>query len=208
MSDETRDQYRIAADAVAAEVQSVGFKMARGRDELSRSRGAVTQRLAFSLRQPHGAGVGYVEVFPGFNFVQLEALAADLQGKKPRPGFLTCSLNVGLLMPAGSAVEWRLGPGADPAAVTGQIAEAIRTFAVPFWDEFCSLPELLVRYDAGDRRVCRGAEWPWRRVAACVLLGDTPRAASLLEGMLATAHPATRPAVERALHRLAAAAAR
>lgn len=146
-------------------------------------------------------GAGFVEAFPGFNVPRLETLAADLQGKKPRPGFLTCSLNVGLLTPKGGNVEWRLGDGDDPAAVARLATEAVREFAVPFWGEFTSVERLLARYDAGDRRVCRGAEWPWRRVAACVLLGDAARAASLLDDMRATAAPPMQPTIERALDR-------
>lgn len=205
MSDRLRDQYRAAAAALAAELKASGFKVARSGDEMSRSRGAVVQRLALSFREPPGSGVGYIEVFPGVNFATLEAVAADLQSKKPRAGFITCSLDIGLLMPAGAAVQWELRADSDPAAATRSIIEAVQTFAVPFWNEFASLPDLLALYDAGDPRVCRGAEWPWRRVAACMLLGDTTRAVSLLNDMLTSVRPPMRPTVEHALERLSAA---
>lgn len=208
MSDGVRDQFQVVVDTVAAEMRAIGFKAARGRSEMSRSAGPVTQRLTMLWREAPGAGAGYVEACPGFNFPNLESLAADLQGKKPRAGFITCSLNLGLLTPKGSAVEWRLGAGDNPAAVARFAIDAVRAFAVPFWDEFTSIDDLLTRYDAGDRRVCRGAEWPWRRVAACVLLGHTARATSLLDGMIATAPPSLRPTVEHALQRLSAPATR
>jgi hypothetical protein len=193
--------FRDLSAALGADLSGLGFAP-RGRDEFVRYHGTIMQRLAVSLREVETDLAGYVEVFPGFNIPELEALAASLQGKKPRPGFITCSMNIGLLTSKGALLEWPLRAGDDIAPLARLMANVVRESAVPFWNEFLSLDKLLAAFESGDFRVCRGGEWQWRQVAACCLLGRKSQARDLLQRRLLTAAPALKPVIESALRKI------
>jgi hypothetical protein len=201
MSELVQELYRRIGGALATDLAGLGFKP-RGQEEWVHSRKGLQQRLATSLREPPGEDAGYLEVFPGFNFPEVEDLAASLQGKKPRPGFITCSLNIGLLTPKGVNLEWPLRPDGDDELIVQLVAQTVAETAPPFWDEFSSVADLLAHFDANDFRVCRGAEWPWRQIAACCLVGQTTRAVELLNARLAAAPPSGKGMIESAVKKM------
>jgi hypothetical protein len=175
-----RQQYRAVLDALLQHLASTGFSL-RGRETFFRTRKGVQQNLTVSLREPPGEDVGFVEVYPGFNFPEVEALAASLQGKKPRAGFITCSLNIGLLSPKATQAEWPLHTNEDFRPTAHVAIQSVVDFAAPFWDEFSSLQELSHGFDSMDPRLCRGSVWPWRQIAATSLSGHSDRAIELLK---------------------------
>jgi hypothetical protein len=200
MSQGIRDQYHDLINRLSADLLGSGFKL-RGQEEFIRLQGDVLQRLALSLREPPGEAVGYVEVFPGFNYPEVETLAATLQGKKVRPGFITCSLNIGLLTPKKANSEWSLPAGNNVEPTARSVAQTVNEVAIPFWKEFSSLENLLARFEAGDFRICRGAEWVWRQAAAYCLIGQPERAVQLLKEKLA-ATPGLKSIIENSLRKI------
>lgn len=195
------DQYLALFAKLSGELTSLGFVSGK-REEFLRFRGEVVQRCAVSLREPRDSNEGYVEVFPGFNFAEVEALAARIQGKKPRSEFITCSLNIGLLASSGAAVEWPLSAESTANLIFPSIERAVKEAAVPFWEAFLSLENLLASFEAGDFRLCRGAEWKWRHVAVLCLLNQTDRAVELLRERVSASTTQLRPTLEAALERM------
>jgi hypothetical protein len=201
MSQTMRGEYSDLINRVSPDLLRFGFKQ-RGQEEFIRAGdGNVMQRLALSLREPMGGSVGYVEVFPGFNYPEVELLAATLQGKKVRSGFITCSLNIGLLTPKKAHLEWPLQAGNNIESAARLVTHTVAEVAVPFWDEFSSLENLLARFEADDFRLCRGADWFWRQAAAYCLIGQAERAAQVLKAKLA-AKPGLKSRVENALQKI------
>lgn len=203
MDADIRDYYNSILDALAADWSGKGFRT-HPRDKFTRTVDGVLQRLAMSLRELPNENAGYVEVYVGFNFAELETLAADLQGEMPRRGFLTCSLNLGLLTAKGELLEWPLRRKEDVSRILRQVQPILADVAVPFWNEFLSLENLLAHYEAGDPRVC-GGEWFWEQMAAYCLLGKPERAVRLLSEMQ-EAENLPQPVVETARRKLSAVA--
>ena len=201
MGEQIRNLYRSVSDTLDVDLSRLGFKR-RGQEEWFRTRDGVLHRLAISLRQPAGEDTGYLEAFPGFNFPEVEDLAASLQSKKPRPGFLTCSLNIGLLTPKEVILDWPLRPNSNEVQTAQVISQTVSEMAPPFWDEFSSVADLLAHFEAKDFRLCRGAEWFWRQIAACCLVGQIERAVELLNQKLADSPPAARAGISSALDRV------
>jgi hypothetical protein len=201
MTEDIRHKYAAVIDRLSVDLSPLGFVL-HARQEFTRRRNGVTQRLATSLRHVPGEPTGYIEVFPGFNFPKVESLAASLQGKKPRAGFITCSLNIGLLTPKNATMEWPAHLNEDVEATALSVTQTVMQYAVPFWDEFSSLEELIRHFEEGDPRICRGAEWPWKLVAAYCLAGRPERASELLATRLAQVPAEQRPAVEGALQKI------
>jgi hypothetical protein len=164
---------------LAGEMNSLGFASS-GPEEFVRVLAKVHQRLRVSLRFDPHAGIGYVEVFPGFNFHEVESLAARLQGKKVRSGFITCSLNIGLLGPQGASTEWPLSSQSSLPELLKEVSGAIHTLGAPFWEEFSTMEMLLARFEAADTRVRRG-DWLWRYAATNCLLGNKEKALDFLK---------------------------
>ena len=206
MSNGIQDKYRVVVDALSDRMMADEFKRNRDREFL-RSKDGLTQRLAISLREPEGERVAYVEVFPGFNYSEVEALAYKLQNKKPRPSFLTCSMNIGLLTPKNSLLEWPLESRTDTKVLSKTVIDTVNRYAFPFWEDFSTLDKLLARYEAGDRRVCTG-DWSWRQAAAYAVAGRPEKAAEVLKAKLEKASPAGRSAIDAALEQLAQQTAR
>lgn len=196
-----REQFGIVTRVLETKLSDLGFRR-RGQDEWVRVHGKLLQRVTISLREPPGEDTGYVEVFAGFNFPDVETLAAGLQGKKPRTGFMTCSLNIGLLTPNGVNLEWPLGPDTSVDEIARLVADTASQFIPPFLEEFSSVADLLSRFEANDFRVCRGSEWPWRQIAAACLDGQTTRATELLKAKLAAAPSSTKAVIESALSKV------
>lgn len=201
MSEQVYAIYQRICCALASELAAMGFKP-RGQEEWVHSRKGLQKRITTSLREPPGEDAGYLEVFCGFNFPEVEDLAASLQGKKPRSGFITCSLNIGLLTPQGVNLEWSLRPDGDVESIIQVVVQTVAETAPSFWDEFTSVTDLLTHFDTGDFRVCRGAEWPWRRIASYCLIGQTTRAIELLDEMLVGAHPDAKGKIESAIRKI------
>lgn len=201
MATGTRSKYESIVDAIAARLSIERFKR-KGPEEFLRQQKPVSHRLRTSLREPTGERVSYVEVFPGFDFRDVEELAATLAGTKPRSGFITCSLNIGLLTPKSAVIEWPLNAKSDAETIAATVLETIDRYAVPFWNEFRSIEYLAKQYEANDFRICVG-EYYWRQAAAYCLLADSSRATKLLQGQLTTAKPRAKAAIESALPKIA-----
>lgn len=179
---------------------SVGFKQS-AKQEWARKYMDAHQRLRISIAALPRDDGAYIEVFPGVDFSAVENLAASLQDKKPRKGLMTCSINIGLLSTSQTRAEWRVASDTNANSTASDIVEAVRRLALPFWNDFTTLASLLNSYDENDFRFCRGAEWPWRHVAAACLCGSSNRAVELLQ-RLATERPACAGIVEEATRKV------
>lgn len=135
MSQALYDRYEAIISVVKAELASFGFTSGKGQEFL-RSRGKVSQRFAISLRERAGEEMGFVETFPGFIFPEVEKFASSLRNKKPRPGFLTCSLNIGLAQPNGSFLEWPLSSRETPRLFRWQFRRLSVRKPFPFGTNF------------------------------------------------------------------------
>ncbi len=187
--------------SVSTEMTNHGFKP-RGQAEFIRTLNRLVQRFALSVRQSPVEKTAFVEAFVGFNFPDVEELAASLQGKKPRPGFMTCSLNIGLLTPESKITDWPLPSDEDVGTLATIVLKMVSEFAVLFWDEFSTLEKLATHYGDGDVLLCRGAEWPWRCAATYALLGEPTRAVSFLRERLKQAAGMSAEVVGSAIEKL------
>jgi hypothetical protein len=198
---EIRRHYQVVLSALSKQLLPMGFK-ARGGEAFTRVQGAVTQRLASTLREPEGEAVGFVEVYPGFNFPEVEEVSAHLRGTKPRRGFITCSLNIGLLTPKAQFLEWRLRSKESPENTAHKAVDAIADFAIPFWKEFLTIEELVKAFEGEDPRLCSGDEWPWQQAAAYSVMGKPRKAIHVLNKLLEVEPPSQRATIEAAIRGL------
>lgn len=202
MNEDVSGLYATVISYIAKGMNQLGFK-ARGGQEFVHKKGGLLKRLALSMHRPAVEQNRYAEAFVGFNFSEVEALAAELQAKKPRPGFMTCSLNIGLLTPSGTGLRWPLLPNSNAEEFANVVSRTIADSAVPFWDEFSSVDKLLAHLESGDFRVCRGIEWPWRRTAAYCLLGKPARAIEFLQAQAEEVSGPSRIIIETAIRKIA-----
>lgn len=207
MSENMIQMYRDLISTLCVDLATLDF-VPRGDEEFIRKTAGPLQRLSLSLRKAPHEQIGYVEAFPGFNYPEIESLAASLQGKKPRVGFLTCSLNIGLLTPQGTSLEWPLSPDDDTDILARVVFQLVSDFGIPFWENFSTIEKLLNQLEIGDFRVCRGAEWPWRMAAAYCLLGQRSRAVEFLRERLTQIPVLAKPVVDVALQKISELATR
>ena len=80
--------------------------------------------------------------------------------------------------------------------------KAVNDFAVPFWDEFLTLEDLLSAFESDDPRLCSGDGWPWQQAAAYSLIGKPEKAIKVLNKLLEEEPASRRPMIEAALKRL------
>lgn len=187
--------------SISGQMTDLGFK-ARGQTEFLRGRKPLTQRLALSVREVPSENAAFVEAFVGFNFADVEEFAASLQGKRPRPGFMTCSLNIGSLTPDARIVEWPLPAENDAEPLAAVIRKMVSDFTVPFWEEFSTLEKLAAHYADGDTLLCRGGEWPWRCAAVHSLIGQPGWAIDFLQDRIKQVPSMSSDLVDAAISRL------
>ncbi|MFL5328500.1 MAG: hypothetical protein ACJ8C4_06260 [Gemmataceae bacterium] len=165
--------------SVYGHVAKFGFVERKG-SVFTRVVDGLTQRLSISLREILQERNAFVEAFVGFNFPEIERRAAELQNKRVRPDFITCSLNIGLLTERHTAVEWTITDETQVDEVAHMIHSTVDEYGLPFWDNYSSIERLIESYSANDNLLCRGSEWPWRCVAACEKAGDMTRGLRIL----------------------------
>lgn len=184
--------------AVGEGVAALGFKR-RGKEKLVRKRGRLEQHVTLSVRRDRG--IAYVAPFVGFKFPDLQKAAAQLQGTEPRPGWYTSALNLGLLTPKARYAEWPLSDEEGAAGLASTVLGQIMTYAVPYWDRYSTLDDLVMHFEAGDPVLCRG-DWQWECAAAYVLLGRPSEATQCLQMLSAQASGETARRVKAAITRL------
>ncbi len=184
--------------AVADGVSGLGFK-ARGKEKFVRKRGRLEQHVTLSVRRDRGTA--YVAPFVGFKFPDLQKASAQLEGTEPRPGWYTSSLSLGLLTPKGHYAEWALPAEEGAASLASTVLDLITTYAVPYWDRYSTLDDLVKHFAAGDPVLCRG-DWHWKCAAAYVLLGRPGEAVECLRGWSGQASGETARRVKAAIMRL------
>ena len=67
------------------------------------------------------------------------------------------------------------------ASLASTVLDLITTYAVPYWDRYSTLDDLVKHFAAGDPVLCRG-DWHWKCAAAYVLLGRPGEAVECLRG--------------------------
>jgi hypothetical protein len=180
-----------------ARLALLGFRPKR-RYEWTSTSDQPAQRIALSVRKVRGTDTCYVEAFVGVHYPELEALCARLQGKALRKGFFTCSLNVGLLTPKKSMIEWPFTTETDPSLLATTIADVLEEVAPPFFRDFASLTDVLRRFRHHDRRICVGMDWTWKQAAVEALLGHRDEAINTLQA-IARAVPTMQASVDSAI---------
>jgi hypothetical protein len=164
-----------------------------------RKRGRLEQHATLSVRKDRG--IAYVAPLVGFKFPDLQKAAAQLEGTEPRPGWYTSALNLGSLTPKKHYAEWPLPAEEGAADLASTILGLVTTYAVPYWDRYSTLDDLVKHFAAGDPVLCRG-DWEWDCAAAYVLLGRPDEAIQCLRSWSEPASGETARRVKAAINRL------
>lgn len=163
---------KLLTDGFGAILVDKGFVLSK-KGIYKRKTRECNQELNVLLRRIHGQEAGYVQVCPGFEYEELEKLAAELRGEEPRKGWPTASANIGNLMPQRNFIEWPLTETTNIFALGELVGSYIKNYAFPFWEEFSTLEGLIQGYEKEDPRLTlAGNSYKWRMVAAYCLLKD------------------------------------
>lgn len=135
-----------------------------------------------NLRKIRGQEAGYFELCPAIMYEDLEKMVAELEGKKQKKGWPTAAANIGNLRPHRAYLEWPITITTDIVALGQIISNDITEYAVPFWNSFSSLNELIKGYEVEDPRLTLiGNSYKWKMIAAYCLIGNREKAKNILE---------------------------
>lgn len=159
----------------------MGFNLNKKR-RFQKKVGKCTLELNVHLRKIPGQEAGYVEVCPAIVYNELEKLAAELEGEKPRKGWPTAAANIGNLKPDRDYTEWPITTTTDIVALGEIVSNDIIKYAVPFWDDFRTIDGLITGYLNEDPRLTlTGSGYNWQMAAAYCLIGNKDRAQDVLK---------------------------
>ena len=137
--------------------------------------------LNVQLRKIPGQDAGYVSVYPGIVYDELESIASELEGVEPRKGWPIAAANVGNLKPEEEFIEWPLTTTTDILALSEVINCSIDDYAVPFWEQFSTVAGLIEGYEKNDPRLAISGNYNWRMAAVYCLTGRHEDAIDLLK---------------------------
>jgi hypothetical protein len=142
-------------------------------------------------------GDGAVEINPvvGVRSQKVEQLVSELSGRNQRNRFLpTVSTNVGYVMPQQSYYRQLFRSGVDIKIGTGELADVVSTFGVPFMRQNANLEVL-------SESMERHIGWPdiisYSLPVAYLLLGHAERAEEYVKRRLAKLEETPSPATDQ-----------
>lgn len=171
-----------ARDGLQVRLEAVGFKKRAGQVFTMEVGDGVLGWLGLNRANRHRPP-GEVEINPvvGVRHQAVEQVVAELRGEKFHPYQPpTVSTPLGYLMPGERYRAWVLTTGAEHEAA--DLVDAVEKYAVPFMTATSDLATLCQRL---DERMGFDHQLVYRRPAARLLAGDSPRARELLEAAAA-----------------------
>ncbi len=177
--DETIDKLMI--EGLSPTLVRLGFKSYKRK--FQKTVGKFKLELNVQLRKITGQNAGYVSVYPGIIYDELNNLVAELVGVKPRKGWSIAGGNIGNLQPEGEFIEWPVTDTTDVIALGELICGYIHDYGVPFWEDFSSISGLVAGYEREDPRVTLIGNYCYKlqMAAAYCILGNKEKAKRVLE---------------------------
>jgi hypothetical protein len=166
--DEVIDQ--LVIEGLSPVMLNEGFKLKNNR-LFFRKVNDCKQELVVSFRYIKGTESGYVTVTPNFSYENMEKIVSYLKGEQFKKGWPTAAANIGNLRPQRVFVEWPLTLTTDVITLGKLISEYIKDYALPFWNDYSSIENLIKGYESQDPRLTlNGSGYRWRMVAANYIL--------------------------------------